>query len=113
MECCGSRSQARQAVTAWSLLGAFDWNSLLTLEAGHYEPGVFDVRLSPDGTRIAFVRGRDLCVATLDGDERVLASESSDTVSWGSADFIAAEEMGRMRGWWWSPDSQRRSIRRM
>jgi len=32
------------AVTAWSLLGAFDWNSLLTRDAGHYEPGVFDLR---------------------------------------------------------------------
>ena len=33
-----------RAVTAWSLLGAFDWNKLLTCSAGHYEPGVFDVR---------------------------------------------------------------------
>ncbi len=31
------------AVTAWSLLGAFDWDSLLTRNAGHYECGVFDV----------------------------------------------------------------------
>lgn len=36
-----------EAVTAWSLLGATDWNSLLTRDAGHYEPGVFDVRSSP------------------------------------------------------------------
>ncbi len=33
-----------QAVTAWSLLGAFDWDSLVTLDRGHYEPGVFDAR---------------------------------------------------------------------
>jgi dTDP-4-dehydrorhamnose reductase len=33
-----------RAVTAWSLLGAFDWCSLLTRRAGRYEPGVFDVR---------------------------------------------------------------------
>jgi len=33
-----------RAVTAWSLLGAVDWNSLLTSAAGHYEPGAFDVR---------------------------------------------------------------------
>ncbi len=33
-----------QAVTAWSLLGAYDWNSLLTCNHGHYEPGVFDMR---------------------------------------------------------------------
>jgi dTDP-4-dehydrorhamnose reductase len=33
-----------RAVTAWSLLGAFDWNTLVTREGGFYEPGVFDVR---------------------------------------------------------------------
>ena len=33
-----------QAVTAWALLGAFDWNSLLTRTGGHYEAGAFDVR---------------------------------------------------------------------
>lgn len=32
-----------QAVTAWSLLGAVDWDSLLTRSEGRYEPGVFDV----------------------------------------------------------------------
>jgi dTDP-4-dehydrorhamnose reductase len=33
-----------QAVTAWSLLGAYDWNSLLTVEGRHYESGVFDIQ---------------------------------------------------------------------
>lgn len=43
-----------RAVTAWSLLGAFDWNSLLTVDAGHYEPGVFDLRAPvPRPTAIA------------------------------------------------------------
>jgi dTDP-4-dehydrorhamnose reductase len=32
------------AVTAWSLLGAYDWSSLLTREEGAYEAGVFDLR---------------------------------------------------------------------
>ena len=70
------------------------------------QPGVFDVRLSPDGAYISYVRGSQLCVADLAGNERVIASEPIDTVTWGSAEFIAAEEMGRMRGYWWSPDSQ-------
>jgi dipeptidyl-peptidase-4 len=68
-------------------------------------PGVFDVRLSPNGMYLSFVRGRSLCIATVEGNERVLATDTSDTVSWGSAEFIAAEEMGRFRGYWWSPDS--------
>lgn len=33
-----------RAVTVWSLLGAYDWNSLLTRTDGYYEPGVFDLR---------------------------------------------------------------------
>ncbi|MDX6693459.1 MAG: dTDP-4-dehydrorhamnose reductase [Blastocatellia bacterium] len=33
-----------RAVTTWSLLGAYDWNSLVTRREGRYEPGVFDLR---------------------------------------------------------------------
>lgn len=33
-----------RAVTVWSLLGAYDWNSLVTQDAGFYEPGAFDLR---------------------------------------------------------------------
>jgi dTDP-4-dehydrorhamnose reductase len=33
-----------RAMTAWSLLGAYDWNSLCTKFDGFYEPGVFDLR---------------------------------------------------------------------
>ncbi|MFL6595875.1 MAG: SDR family oxidoreductase, partial [Chthoniobacterales bacterium] len=36
-----------RAVTAWSLLGAFDWDSLLTREHGTYESGAFDLRSDP------------------------------------------------------------------
>ena len=70
------------------------------------ESGVFDVRLSPDGSTISYLRGTSLCVSSLTGDERVIASDSNETISWGNAEFIAAEEMGRFRGYWWSPDSQ-------
>ncbi|MGZ8398255.1 MAG: family 1 glycosylhydrolase [Gemmatimonadales bacterium] len=36
-----------RAVTIWALLGTFDWDSLVTRDQGHYEPGAFDLR-SPD-----------------------------------------------------------------
>jgi dTDP-4-dehydrorhamnose reductase len=54
-----------RAVTAWALLGSYDWDSLVTCEAGHYEPGVYDVRASaPRRTMLASVvedlaQGRD------------------------------------------------------
>lgn len=33
-----------RAITAWSLLGSFDWNSLLQVKNKNYESGVFDIR---------------------------------------------------------------------
>jgi dTDP-4-dehydrorhamnose reductase len=49
-----SRGVEVQAVTAWALLGAFDWNSLLTRHLGHYEVGAFDVRAgTPRPTALA------------------------------------------------------------
>lgn len=33
-----------RAITAWSLLGAYDWIYLVTRMVGFYEPGVFDLR---------------------------------------------------------------------
>jgi dTDP-4-dehydrorhamnose reductase len=43
-----------RAITAWSLLGAYDWNSLLTQENNFYESGAFDIRSgNPRPTAIA------------------------------------------------------------
>jgi dTDP-4-dehydrorhamnose reductase len=36
-----------RAVTCWAAFGSFDWNSLVTRDAGHYEPGLWDVRSRP------------------------------------------------------------------
>ncbi|HYF21391.1 MAG TPA: family 1 glycosylhydrolase [Ramlibacter sp.] len=33
-----------RAVTVWAAFGTFDWDSLVTKERGHYEPGLWDVR---------------------------------------------------------------------
>jgi dTDP-4-dehydrorhamnose reductase len=44
-ECRSARDDGAdvRAVTVWALLGSFDWNSLVTRAAGHYEAGAFDV----------------------------------------------------------------------
>lgn len=36
-----------RAVTCWASFGSFDWNSLVTRNEGHYEPGLWDVRSDP------------------------------------------------------------------
>ena len=41
-------------MTAWSLFGAVDWDSMLRHDRGRYEAGVWDARLtSPRPTRLA------------------------------------------------------------
>ncbi|MET1036976.1 MAG: prolyl oligopeptidase family serine peptidase [Aeromicrobium sp.] len=66
---------------------------------------VIDPRLDPTGRRIAYASGGSLRVIGVDGhDERALVSPASDTEVWGQAEFIAAEEMERHRGFWWAPD---------
>ena len=68
---------------------------------------VVEPRLDPTGSRVAFVAGRALHVHELaTGVTRVLAAPDGDDVSHGLADFAAAEEMNRTRGYWWSPDGQ-------
>lgn len=44
-KCCFLKKEGIdiKAVTAWSLLGAYDWNSLLTRDQNYYESGVFDI----------------------------------------------------------------------
>ncbi len=75
-------------------------------------PGGFDPRLSPDGTRVAYVAGPELRVVDAAGDRAVIG-EDGDTISWGSAEFVAGEEMGRTRGFWWSPGSDRVLVERV
>ena len=69
---------------------------------------VTDAHIAPDGRHVAFVRGQNLHVARIaDGVIRALTDDGGGPVSNGVAEFIAQEEMGRHRGYWWSPDGRR------
>lgn len=66
-----------------------------------------DPRFSPDGTKIAVVREGNLYVIDVaSGAERAITARTRDTLEYGSAEFVAQEEMSRMEGYWWSPDSR-------
>ncbi|AEW93065.1 peptidase S9 prolyl oligopeptidase active site domain protein [Streptantibioticus cattleyicolor NRRL 8057 = DSM 46488] len=69
--------------------------------AGH----VTDPRPDPTGARIAYVSGGALRVTEIDGTgDRALAEPEGPDVRYGLAEHVAAESMGRMRGYWWAPD---------
>ncbi|MEV7513588.1 S9 family peptidase [Streptomyces diastaticus] len=70
-------------------------------------PGpVIDPRPSPDGRYVAYtVRGALRVVAADGSGDRPVAEPESESVTYGLAEFAAAEEMDRSRGFWWAPDS--------
>jgi len=71
-------------------------------------PGsVDDPRLNPAGERIAFVVDGTLHVREIEGGVRELASPDAPDTFWGLPEFVAAEEMTRLRGHWWSPDGSK------
>jgi dipeptidyl-peptidase 4 len=94
------------SVVAFALAGRLFVAGLVSAAARELavEGPVFDPHPDPLAQRVAYVSGNRLRIAELDGTSWELAGESADDITWGSADFIAAEEMHRFRGYWWNPD---------
>ncbi|HEX2762988.1 MAG TPA: S9 family peptidase [Allosphingosinicella sp.] len=73
-----------------------------------------DARVSETGRYISFVRNQNLFVfAVAGGEARALTTDGGGTLSWGSAEFVAQEEMGRTTGHWWSPDDRYLAVARV
>jgi dipeptidyl-peptidase-4 len=72
-------------------------------------PGAIDPRLSPDGTRVGFVRNAELAVVDVATGEvtEVTTGARGTGRTHGLAEYVAQEEMHRHEGFWWSPDSAR------
>jgi dTDP-4-dehydrorhamnose reductase len=70
---------AIKAITPWALFGSFNWNTLLTIDTGYYEPGAFDVR---SGT-----------------PRRTAIAQLIETLA-GSADTDFHRQWVRRPGWW-------------
>jgi len=86
--------------------GAFHLIDRKTGARRRLDPGgeAYDPHLSPDGKAIAFVRAGDLWLTTAAGTRRL--TKHPGELEYGVADFAAQEELGRRRGFWWSPDSR-------
>ncbi|KRA56759.1 peptidase S9 [Caulobacter sp. Root655] len=67
-----------------------------------------DAKVSPKGGFVSYVRDQNLFVKPLvGGAERALTTQGKDALSFGTAEFVAQEEMDRFTGYWWSPDDSR------
>lgn len=90
----------------WHLELGGELTRLTDTEADEQDP-----KLSPDGNRVAFVRGADLYLLDLaSGEERRLTSDGEpEEILNGVTDWVYWEEIwGRdSTGFWWSPEGER------
>ncbi|MFD7590382.1 prolyl oligopeptidase family serine peptidase [Kitasatospora sp. NPDC059811] len=115
----GYSTDATGRLAAFALDGAL-WladTASGTVRAVPTATNVHDPRLDPTGRRIAYTGAGALRVVTVDGsdssagpddrgttDDRALAQPEAGDVAYGVAEYVAAAEMYRTRGHWWSPD---------
>jgi dipeptidyl-peptidase-4 len=117
----------RQRVAALSGVVAYDWDEqsrrllipaggelyLADAQSGAVTrlatggSGALDAQVSPLGRWVSYVRRQNLYILDLlAGGERAITTEGKGPVSFGVAEFVAQEEMGRYTGAWWSPGDE-------
>ncbi len=106
-----ARERSRMLMPAGAGLHVLDWpDGTLRPLLGSFGSEIVDPRLSPDGSVIAFVSNGDVHIADVErGAVRRLTRQANppEGLTFGLAEFIAQEEMGRRHGMWWSRDSTR------
>ncbi len=74
---------------------------------GSQEGPLLEAQFSPDGKWISYIQGGELFIIDCQGGtprQLTFGAQNSGRTH-GLAEYIAQEEMGRSRGYWWSPDS--------
>jgi dipeptidyl-peptidase 4 len=67
-----------------------------------------DPSFSPNGKFIAWVKKGNIEVMNIKSKKvKAITKGATKTRFYGLSEFVAQEEMGRYRGYWWSPDSKR------
>jgi dipeptidyl-peptidase-4 len=73
-----------------------------------------DAKISPKGRYVTFVREQNLyAIDIVSGHQITLTAEGKDALSYGVAEFVAQEEMGRYTGYWTSPDDRQIAFARV
>jgi dipeptidyl-peptidase 4 len=66
-----------------------------------------DIQFSPHDHFISFVRDQNLMIYDFKKSrEYAVTTNGKGSISYGVAEFVAQEEMGRMTGYWWSQDEK-------
>src|SRR5215813_2387534 len=105
----GFATDTALTVAAFALAGRIYLADLMGDAAPRAIPArapAFDPRPDPAGQRVAYVCEGALRVTDLASgeDAEIIGPGGEPGLSYGLAEFIAAAEMGRTRGYWWAPD---------
>ena len=73
---------------------------------------VIDPQLSPDGQSIAYITPDGELHLSTEEKVRILCSPENPEIFYGTAEFVASEEMSRHHGFWWSADSKSLFVQR-
>src|SRR5256885_8176350 len=66
---------------------------------------IADVKISPDGKWVSFVRGHNLyAISTADGKEHALTTGGTEEIRKGELDWVYPEELAISTAYWWAPD---------
>jgi dipeptidyl-peptidase-4 len=73
---------------------------------------VIDPQIAPDGKSIAYITPEGQLHLSKDGQVDVLCTPENEDIYYGTAEFVASEEMSRHHGFWWSADSKSLFVQR-
>jgi dipeptidyl-peptidase-4 len=104
-------SDVNQTKVCFTIAGSLWLLDLATLASKLLVDGGVSVpMMDPTGTWIVFLQDSGLNLISADtsseANPTTVCAEDDPNVTWGAAEFLAAEEMGRYRGVWWAPDGQ-------
>ncbi|MGD8305386.1 MAG: DPP IV N-terminal domain-containing protein, partial [Ignavibacteria bacterium] len=75
---------------------------------GNNHPGLRNVKLSPDGSKVGFVKDHNIYVTIFETNEEVkITSDGDKNILNGEFDWVYEEEFGIADGWRWSPDGNK------
>ena len=78
------------------------------ISLGSNDPNLRNVKLSPDGRSVGFVRKHNIYIADVEtGKEKQLTFDGSTNILNGEFDWVYEEEFSIAAGWRWSPDGKK------
>lgn len=85
----------------------YDVASKKVIALANHNPHLRNVKLSPDGRWVGFVRDHNIFVVNLSSDKEFqITHDGSDNILNGEFDWVYEEEFGLADAWRWSPDSK-------